>query len=469
MRGRRRCLSRSIPARTRRAARPHVRDLLGIDDRSPSTSLPASAARTRTGSTCAPRHSAAATSASRAIPASCACAAATTRSTTAAPGKPTSRAAGRASRMTRTLFDDALQRGLRVPTSCRSHRPLPRVRRRGARRRSSTSRPRRRPSASCGRRTASPARRPWTIRRPRSSSRSLRRRLRIVAPERGMRIAGPIDPVVRRRRRRCALRRDAGRAAARRRLRRRRRPRHDDGRARARRPARRPHARGRRARESSALRRQRRDEPHQLRRGRWRRRAAQRGPAGAQPASSASSTSGRRSTAARSTRSWSSATATMRDLFFGLDVAPIGQRPYKSISELELIAGQRESTVLTHLAHELGVRAHPKARVWGGPLIASHVGADVAADLVAVGLDQPAPGIRMLVDVGTNTEVVLRGQRPHPGHELPRRPGVRGRLRHLRHAGRRGRDRIGRAGRRGRLRRFARSAMRPRSASAARG
>ena len=30
--------------------------------------------------------------------------------------------------------------------------------------------------------------------------------------------------------------------------------------------------------------------------------------------------------------------ATMRDLFFGLDVAPIGQRPYKSISELELIA-----------------------------------------------------------------------------------------------------------------------------------
>ena len=33
---------------------------------------------------------------------------------------------------------------------------------------------------------------------------------------------------------------------------------------------------------------------------------------------------------------------------------------------------------------------NPKARVWGGPLIASHVGADVAADLVAVGLDRPA-------------------------------------------------------------------------------
>src|SRR4029079_15044159 len=78
-------------------------------------------------------------------------------------------------------------------------------------------------------------------------------------------------------------------------------------------------------------------------------------------------------------------------------------------SELELIAGQRESTVLTHLAHELGVRANPKARVWGGPLIARPVGAHGGADLVAVGLDEPALGIRMLVDVGTNTEVVLAG------------------------------------------------------------
>jgi uncharacterized 2Fe-2S/4Fe-4S cluster protein (DUF4445 family) len=99
--------------------------------------------------------------------------------------------------------------------------------------------------------------------------------------------------------------------------------------------------------------------------------------------------------------------ATMRDLFFGFDVSPIGQRPYKSITELEVLDGRRESTVLTYLAHELGVRANPKARVWGGPLIASHVGADVAADMVAIGLDGTGPGVRMLVDVGTNTEVVI--------------------------------------------------------------
>jgi uncharacterized 2Fe-2S/4Fe-4S cluster protein (DUF4445 family) len=102
--------------------------------------------------------------------------------------------------------------------------------------------------------------------------------------------------------------------------------------------------------------------------------------------------------------------ATMRDLFFGLDVAPIGQRPYKSITELAVIAGTGETTALTRLAHELGVRAHPRARVWGGPLIASHVGADVAADLLAVGLDGTRPGCSMLVDVGTNTEVVLAGR-----------------------------------------------------------
>ncbi len=97
----------------------------------------------------------------------------------------------------------------------------------------------------------------------------------------------------------------------------------------------------------------------------------------------------------------------MRDLFFGLDVASIGQRPYKSVTELELLEGRRETTALTALAHELGVRVHPQARVWGAPLIASHVGADVAADLVAIGLDGTQDGVHMLVDVGTNTEVVL--------------------------------------------------------------
>jgi len=97
---------------------------------------------------------------------------------------------------------------------------------------------------------------------------------------------------------------------------------------------------------------------------------------------------------------------TMRDLFFGLDVQSIGTRPYKSIIEDEFRDAKRTTTALTTTAAELELRIHPKATVYGGPLIASHLGADTAADLLALGIeDQIEPVI--LVDVGTNTEVVI--------------------------------------------------------------
>ena len=97
---------------------------------------------------------------------------------------------------------------------------------------------------------------------------------------------------------------------------------------------------------------------------------------------------------------------TMRDLFFGLDVQPIGQRPYQSTIEREFRAGTRENTSLLEKAHKLDLWAHPQARVYGAPLVASHVGADTAAALVAIGAEAQA-GTFLLVDVGTNTEVVL--------------------------------------------------------------
>jgi len=97
---------------------------------------------------------------------------------------------------------------------------------------------------------------------------------------------------------------------------------------------------------------------------------------------------------------------TMRDMFFGLDVQSIGTRPYKSIIEDEFRDAKRTTTALTATAAELELRIHPKATVYGGPLIASHLGADTAADLLALGIeDQIEPVI--LVDVGTNTEVVI--------------------------------------------------------------
>ncbi|MEE8046586.1 MAG: ASKHA domain-containing protein, partial [Dehalococcoidia bacterium] len=97
---------------------------------------------------------------------------------------------------------------------------------------------------------------------------------------------------------------------------------------------------------------------------------------------------------------------TMRELFFGIDVQSIGQRPYKSSIEDEFRANKRTTTALSTTAAQLGLRIHPKATVYGGPLIASHLGADTAADLLALGIEDQVEPI-ILVDVGTNTEVVV--------------------------------------------------------------
>ena len=98
--------------------------------------------------------------------------------------------------------------------------------------------------------------------------------------------------------------------------------------------------------------------------------------------------------------------STMRDLFFKLDVQSIGQRPYKSIIEHEVLAGKRPTTALREEARRLGIQVNPKAMVYGLPLVASHVGADTAADLVAIDMESQHEVV-MLVDVGTNTEVVV--------------------------------------------------------------
>src|SRR5439155_11099852 len=54
--------------------------------------------------------------------------------------------------------------------------------------------------------------------------------------------------------------------------------------------------------------------------------------------------------------------STMRDLFFRLNVYPIGQSPYRSITELEMAAGKRKITSLTDTAKRLLLPLHPRAR-----------------------------------------------------------------------------------------------------------
>ena len=87
--------------------------------------------------------------------------------------------------------------------------------------------------------------------------------------------------------------------------------------------------------------------------------------------------------------------------------------------------GVRESTVLDVKAADLGLRVFPRAHVYGGPLIGCHVGADVASDLLAIGADEEEDVI-MLVDVGTNTEVVVGNKHRMAAASCPAGPAFEG-------------------------------------------
>lgn len=117
---------------------------------------------------------------------------------------------------------------------------------------------------------------------------------------------------------------------------------------------------------------------------------------------------------------------TMRDIFYRQDVQSIGQKPYKSLIEHEYLDGVRPTTSLIEKSRRLGIRSNPKAMVYSLPLIASHVGADVAADLVTIEM-QSANEIVMLVDVGTNTEVVVGNADRMVAASCPAGPAFEGR------------------------------------------
>ncbi len=117
--------------------------------------------------------------------------------------------------------------------------------------------------------------------------------------------------------------------------------------------------------------------------------------------------------------------STMRDILFGFDVQSIGEKPYKSITEHEMLGGERDTTALNVQARDLGLRVFPKANIYGGPLIASHVGADVAADLLAIGMDRENSEV-MLIDVGTNTEIVVGNRNRMMAASCPAGPAFEG-------------------------------------------
>ena len=100
------------------------------------------------------------------------------------------------------------------------------------------------------------------------------------------------------------------------------------------------------------------------------------------------------------------ANTTMRDMFFGLDVYSIGQKPYRSVTEHELIAGNRTTTALSAKSRMLRLPMNPNGSVYGLPLLGGHVGADAAACLIATGLAD-RDELSVVMDLGTNTELIM--------------------------------------------------------------
>ncbi|MDP9495421.1 MAG: ASKHA domain-containing protein, partial [Actinomycetota bacterium] len=86
----------------------------------------------------------------------------------------------------------------------------------------------------------------------------------------------------------------------------------------------------------------------------------------------------------------------MHHLVLGLDPRELGTAPFALVT----------TSALHTPAGELGLEVHPGARVYTLPCIAGHVGADAAGAVLSEGPHR-GDSLQLLVDVGTNAELVL--------------------------------------------------------------
>jgi uncharacterized 2Fe-2S/4Fe-4S cluster protein (DUF4445 family) len=117
--------------------------------------------------------------------------------------------------------------------------------------------------------------------------------------------------------------------------------------------------------------------------------------------------------------------STMRDLFFRQSVYSIGQNPYRSITEIEMAAGKRTTTSLVETGRRALLPIHPKARVYGAPIISGHVGADAAACVLAVDIAHEERLVAVM-DIGTNTELILGNKNRILAASCPAGPAFEG-------------------------------------------
>ncbi len=87
---------------------------------------------------------------------------------------------------------------------------------------------------------------------------------------------------------------------------------------------------------------------------------------------------------------------TMQHLLCGLDVEPLGRVPFAPVT----------SAGLAVPAHQLKLGIHPRGRAALLPVIGGFVGGDTVAGMLATELDA-AEGATLMIDIGTNGEIVL--------------------------------------------------------------
>ena len=85
----------------------------------------------------------------------------------------------------------------------------------------------------------------------------------------------------------------------------------------------------------------------------------------------------------------------MLHLFLGIDPSPIRFPPFEPVVKDAVISGSKS-----------GLNINPEARVICMPCVSSYVGGDITSDIVDSGMDR-AEGLALMIDVGTNGEVVI--------------------------------------------------------------
>ena len=88
--------------------------------------------------------------------------------------------------------------------------------------------------------------------------------------------------------------------------------------------------------------------------------------------------------------------ATMVQLLLGVDPEPVGVAPF--------ITASQSWPIMT--ASEIGIDVLPSARCYTFPSFGAYVGGDIVAGVLATGMDRDKR-TRLLIDVGTNCEIVL--------------------------------------------------------------